>query len=338
MINTDKSIIKNFKECCLKDGEELVYNYLCKSSKLKKMFVLAYTNQKRFLMGSAKLFGKMVLLDEFVASDVKSIEMGIKTGLAANYFIKISYKDKEDVFKSQMINPSDILKQIYEQAPNSKPSYLKEANYLESLAVKPDLHFLLSSQKLLIIDFDETNVSVKQEIDYSKITDFDIYSQKIGTFKNFYLEIDSKPELYLIDIIRTDEDYVNYLSSIFRLTNIVKPVPAHMEDDEQEIVTFNLTKSMGVGLGNKKMRVASKNVYLLEKNKDGKLVPYDKISISNISLIQADTFGTNLKAGSNNNHEIIIKTKDNKKINVWNTDEEIAAANIGINYIKQNIS
>ena len=348
MLNTDKSIKKNFKKCCLKEGEELVYQFLCKSGSLKKKFILAHTNQNRFLMGSAKTFGKMVLLDEFVASDVKSIEMGVKTGMTLKYFTKIDFKGKKDVFTFIMKvepknilsaltlpdpSPSNILKQIYEQVPSSKPSYLKDSIYLDALAVKQNMIFLFSSQKLLILDFDGTNVSVKEEIDYSKITDFDVYHQKAGNYMSFYLEIDSKPELYL-----TSSSDINNLSSVFSHTNIPKPVPAYMENDEKEIVTFNISKkSMGAGLGKRKMRVASKNVFLLEKHKDGKLVPYEKIPISNISSIKADTLGTMLKAGNSKKHEIIIKTKDGKKTKVWISNVEVPDANAAIDYISQNI-
>jgi len=338
MIYTDKSINKNFKKCCLKENEEIINYYNTKSLKLKKRFILAYTNQNRFLMGSAKLFGKMTLIDEFLATDINSLEVGVKTGLVITYFLKIKFKNKEDVFKFQVINPNDILKKIYEQVPNSKPEYLKDAEYLYSLAVKPDLHYLFTTKKIIILNFDGTNITKKEEIDYSKITDFDVYSQEMRNYKNFYLEIDSKPTLLLADMTRKNEDYVNLLSSIFRFTNIPKQVPSHMENDEEEIITFNLKKLVGAGLGNKKMRVASKNVYLLEKNKDGKLEPYEKIPISNIASIKADTIISSLKAGSSKNHEIIIKTKDGKKFNIWNFDSEVAAANIAIKYINENIS
>ncbi len=336
MLNTEKSIVKNFKACCLKDGEELIHHFVCRSSKMKKAFVLAYTNQKRFLMGSVKLFGKMTLIDEFSANDVKHIEVGVKTAIASNYFLKINYKLQEDFFRIQMTNPSAILKEIYSDNPQAKPSYLEQGEFLEILSVKKDLLFFFASDKLLVLNFDGKNISVQEKINYESITDFDVYEQKIGNFKNLYLEIDSKPKLYLIDLLGTGDSYVKFFSDIFKSTTISKPVPSYMEDDETEIITFNITKQLGIGI-KKKFRLASKNIYLLEKNDDGKLIPYEKIQISNIESIKIDTLGSSLKTGQSGNHEIIIKTKDGKKYNIWNTDQERLAANKALDYLNQNI-
>jgi hypothetical protein len=335
MINTTKSITKNFQNCCLNEGENLKLFYTCRSKKLKKAFVLAYTSEKRILMGSVKLFGKMSLIDQYSCSDIQKIELAVKTGLAPNYFILISVKGEDDVYRIQLENPQNFIKTVYSENPNSLPEYLKNYTPLSFLAVKDNTMLIFTKEKLLFLNFDGNKTSINEQYDYQEITDFDVYPQKIGDYQNLYLKINNQDRTFLANFYSIDNS-LNFLIDTFKQTNINKAVPEYMQDDEKEIVNYVISKQLGVGFGKQRARVTTKNIYLLEKNKNGKLQMFDKIEIANIDKIKADTIGTALKSG-NNKHEVIITTKDGKKYNLWNSDQDVSLVNKALDYIQQNM-
>ncbi len=358
-MRTLQGITKKFRKCCLGDDEEIKYYWLVKSLKGKEKFLLAYTSKEKFLLGLLRPFAKMRLSDEFTVKDISNLQFMVKTTFMTVLLVDFNLKGQKKLWTVSSLLPSssrnqlanklkelitqedftmlDFINIVYKQNKDALADYLKKYEIIHPIGIKKDKTLLFTKEKLLLLSFDGEKIIVEEEIDYSRITDFDIYDKKMSTLSVLYLEVDSQPRTYDVDLITPEytDAKLNALIKILRDTNIAKPTPTYMEPDEEEIITFNI--GIGIG-GNKKFRLGSNNIYIIEKQNTGKFALKEKIPISEIQSIKADTLGSSLKFGRSGMHEIIIKTKDGKKHKFSNHDSERILANKAIDYIYRNIN
>ncbi len=341
MLNTDGSIRKAFKKCCLSEGEELE-DYALGSSNLWKKVVLAVTNRNRFLFVPFRIFGKPRLLAEFQPRDVHKVELGVKTGMVNKYHVRMQYLDKDDEIKFSMQSPMGIMSRIFSQNSNAMPDYAKGSEFLGVVAVKDDTLLLFTRDRIIPVKYEKDKFSADGEIRYSDISDYDVYKEKIGNFLNLYMEIQGKPTLYLADDNQTKAlpslgiySNLNFYIDIFKQTDIPRKVPSYMEDGEEEVVTFNRKKGMSLSKKHK-VRVATRNIYLLTAGSNNKLELEDKVRIADIERLQADSLSSAIKSGGNF-HEIILVTKDGQKHSIQTWDSARTEANKALDYIYSQI-
>ncbi len=347
MLYTDGSVKKSFKKCGLNEGENLIHYALCKSKKRKKL-IYGMTDSGRFMVIPFKVFGSPELLEEFRPSDVSRLEIGIKTGLAPTWIVKINYLGMEEYLEFSNGDPMPIVNEILKNNSSAYPDYLKGKSYLGAVGVKKNKLMIFTKEKLLFLDTSKNNFTLEEEISYKDISAYDVYKMGPGLYLKMYLEIKGKPKLFEIigkPIPETLEAITNNKTELFKPilnlfidilseTDIPKKEPYYMEEGEKEVTTFNTKKGvLSLPTKNNKFRVATNSLYFLHVNEDGKLVLDEGVKIKDLDSLKVDSLMSRLKTGGGGTHEIDLYTKDGKKLQIYLFESQIVDANKALEYI-----
>ena len=335
MLLAKKSVIKNLRNCCLKDDETPLTHMFCKS-KLYKKCIVCLTNKNRILLGSIKLFGKMTLLEEIKPSDVNSFDIGSSGKLTHAIYMHITHNGKFDILKMPehpfLNSGEDVIKLasvIYNASPGAVPKYFDNEIFLELFSANEGT-LKFTDKHVFIQSYDKSEIKTEQTIDYDSITDFDYYEQKMGEKNIFYYVINSKLIKYKI---KRNDLNLNLLNTIFAKTNIKRPMPSYMDADEQEVVTMRISKrSIGIeSFSGKLFRLATKNIYSLKIAKSGKVEVIDKFPVSDVKNVKRKIVeGENITT-----YGIEITKNDNKKETFWTSDNN--SVEKAIKYISSSI-
>ncbi|MCF6366361.1 MAG: hypothetical protein L3J35_09175 [Bacteroidales bacterium] len=335
MIFTKKSIEKNLKT--VTEENELITGFLAIKSNVYKRGVLAISSFGRFIVTNAPLIGKLKIKDSFVSEDVESIDFvsEIKMGGPhVHILMKIKGTDTRFTAFFHPVNNdvavNEIIQTIYKANPSAIPDYLKDKEIIDFLTTKDGI-YKLTTNEIIVQKYSNNKIEDKEVINVKDITYFDVYPQKMGSKGILYLEVNNEPRVVKYEK-PTEENSVKTMlsggtSAMFGLGKLAKMFsdseirvngPSYMGNDEEELVTeFATKKSKGIEeLGNKIFRLTDKNIFLLKKEKGGKLKPTEKIAINNIKTYQKmSEIGNNVTV-----YGLSIVTKENVTYKFWSLD------------------
>ena len=337
MILTKKSITKNISPLC--GGEQLfAFFFFFWKKPQKKKAILAVTSNANFFITNTPAFGKPKKLTEFNAKDVDFVDFVAERKLGGSkIFLLMKVKGTEYVFATvpHPVNGDDnamkMIKMIYDLREDAKPEYLKGKRLIDFITGKEGI-YKFTNEQIIVQKLDGDNITEVERINLKDITDFDIYPQKMGTRAILYLEINNNPRIVKFEKSSGDASFMeaalggtkamftlqNMCDIMFEADTNVK-VPVYMSPDEREIYTDDVTLDglMGIDtLSNKIFRLTTKNIYLLKKEKSGKLsaikqFPLDTVtSYKQVTRRKKDTVTYGLK----------ITTSEGDKITFWGID------------------
>ena len=346
MILTKKSITKNISPLC---GGDQLFAFLFGQWKKpqKKKAILAATSNAKFFITNTPVFGKAKKLAEFNAQDVDFVDFVSERKLGGSkIFLLMKVKGEDYVFATvpHPVNNDDnamkMIKMIYDLREDAKPDYLKGKRLIDFITGKEGI-YKFTNEQIIIQKLDGDNIVEVERINLKDITDFDVYPQKIGSRAILYLEVNNNPKIVKFEKSTGDASFMeaalggtkamftlqNMCDIMFEADTNVK-VPNYMSPDEREIYTDDVTLDglMGIDtLSNKIFRLTTKNIYLLKKEKSGKLsaikqIPLDTVtSFTQVTRRKKETVTYGLK----------ITTSNGDKITFWGID--------AINYLMQEM-
>ena len=335
MILTHKSIDKSLKT--VTEDNELITDFLAVKSDVHKRSILALSSFGKFIVTNAPFLGKLKIKDTFLATEVERVDFvsEIKMGGPhVHIFMKIK---GEDVRFTAFFHPvnndasvNEMIQTIYKANPSAIPGYLKDKKVIDYLTTKEGI-YKLTANEIIVQKYSKNSIEDKEVINVKDITYFDVYPQKMGSKGILYFEINEQAGVVKFEKTTEDQSVMSIISggtsvmfglgklaNMFSDSEIQVKGPAYMDDDEAELVTeFATKKSMGIEeLGNKIFRLTDKNIYLLKKERSGKLEPIEKIPINNIKSYKQLT-----KRNKNTTvYGLELVTNDNKTHKYWNLD------------------
>ena len=337
MILTKKSITKNISPLCA--GEQLLSFLFGQWKKpQKKKAILAATSNANFFIFKVSFFGKPKKLTEFNAKDVDFVDFVAERKLGGSkVFLFMKVKGTEYVFATMPhpVNTDDnvmkMIKMIYDIREDAKPDYLKGKRLIDFITGKEGT-YKFTNEQIIVQKLDGENIVEVERFNLDDITNFDIYPQKMGNRAILYLEINNNPRIVKFERITGDPSFMeatlggtkamftlqNMCDIMFEADTSIK-VPNYMSPDEREIYTDDITLDGLMGIdtfSNKIFRLTTKNIYLLKKEKSGKLSALKQFSLDTITSYKQ----VRRKKKDTVTYGLKINTAEGDKITFWGID------------------